>query len=92
MVITNNTAYNINFLKRYNCKHSKDIIDLIEVGDYVNGSRVVGFAYNEESFNKGIDKKEHVVVEERWELTKYSNEDIKTIVTKELYKSVEYVL
>ena len=61
--------------------HSKNIIDLIEVGDYVNGKKVyfdkienrlfVGNDYDNEQF---IDKMK-----------------INSVVTAEQYKSVEYV-
>ena len=70
---------------------SFDIIDLIEVGDYVNGSRVVYFMIDEEkSINEGIDEKIGVVVEEEWEGKKYLTKDIKSIVTKEQFESMSY--
>lgn len=60
--------------------HSKNIIDLIEVGDYVNGHRVCRIDNNtiiwletETQFHCGIYEK-----------------DIKSIVTWEMMKSVEY--
>ena len=69
-------------------KPSPNITDLIEVGDYVNGKKVLNvaidyiFDYSEEIkivyFDK--DKKDYI----------YSKEDIKTIVTKEQFKSMEY--
>jgi hypothetical protein len=64
-------------------KSSPNIIDLIEVGDYVNGSRVIGLEGN------GIYDK-LVNVEER---NHYNilPDDIKSILTKEQYKSAEYV-
>lgn len=72
-------------------KHNSNIIELLEVGDYVNGSRVVGFAYDEEkSIKKGVDEKIGVIVEERWELTKYFEKDIKSIVTKERFEAMKY--
>ena len=55
-------------------KHSRDIIDLVEVGDYVNGERIT----------------------DKWETrissikSNFSEEDIKTIVTKEQMASIEY--
>ena len=63
--------------------HSKNIIDLIEVGDHVNGSRVIGLEGN------GIYDK-LVNVEER---NHYNilPDDIRRIVTKEQFASVEYV-
>lgn len=60
-------------------KHSKDIIDLIEIGDYVNGMKV-------ESIIK--TDKEHLILEGQ----KYCiySENIKTIVTKEMFVNMEY--
>lgn len=73
-------------LKEY--KSSPNIIDLIEVGDYVNGKKVSYvaidyiFDYSEEikivCFD--IDKKDYI----------YSKVDIKSIVTKEQFESMEY--
>ena len=60
-------------------KHSKNIIDLIEVGDYVNGE-LVTFV---QSCNEVIATREHCRIE---------NEDIKSIVTKEQFKNIEYRL
>ena len=76
----------------YNIKKaSHNIIDLIEVGDYVNESRVVYFMIDEEkSIKQGIDEKIGVVVEEKWETTKYLTKDIKSIVTKEVFESMSY--
>ena len=56
--------------------HSKNIIDLIEVGDYVNGCRVeeiIGNTIMIFGINQGI-----------------LEEDIRSIVTKEQFKSIEY--
>ena len=64
-------------------KHSKNIIDLIEVGDYVNGKEV------------SINTKEYLVFKNVGSVV-YSDtvlpEDIETIVTKEQMKSIEYRL
>lgn len=57
-------------------KHSKNIIDLIEVGDYVNGQRVQGIS----NISGWIDTREDVI---------YKNH-IKSIVTKEQFKEMEY--
>lgn len=68
-------------------KHSKNIIDLIEVGDYVNGYRVVN-VINEEPCPSGkcVDIDSYRPSEECtiWE------EDIKSIVTKEQIAGIEY--
>ena len=55
-------------------KHSKNIIDLIEVGDYVNGERIT-------------DKWETRISSIK---SNFSEEDIKTIVTHEQMVNVEY--
>lgn len=65
-------------------KQSKHIIDLIEVGDYVNGEKVVGRGNNcililtdeGQTFLRNI----------------FEDNDIKSIVTKEQFKSVEYIV
>ena len=65
-------------------KSSPNIIDLIEVGDYVNGLLVI--AYNEK--NKcficeccGMECGENWI---------YKNDDIKSIVTREMFESIKY--
>jgi len=62
-------------------KHSKNIIELIEVGDYVNGEFV-------EEVSIGLDEFEITTT------TEYlANEnDIKSIVTKEQFEKIEYKL
>ena len=68
-------------------KHSFNIIDLIEVGDYVNGILVTGkestLLFTE---IKGIDNSGYHVP-----ISQYG-ENIKSIVTKEQFSSVEYKL
>lgn len=60
-------------------KASFNIIDLIEVGDYVNGAKVNRF------------KKDYIVIHEIWSGREYlSNEEIKTIVTKEQFEQMSY--
>lgn len=61
-------------------KLSPNIIDLIEVGDYVNGNEVLEIK-NFGSFN-GIKVFGDI----------YYNEEIKTIVTKEQFKQMEYII
>lgn len=66
-------------------KHSENIIDLIEVGDYVNGKRV--FATD----NRINDNGEKVILTENYdEWTDdgvIANKDIKIILTKEQYEA-----
>jgi len=56
-------------------KSSPNIIDLIEVGDYVNGFYVI---------NKPFNQRIHT------EFDDFFEEDIKTILTKEQFSSMEY--
>lgn len=73
-------------------KHSKNIIDLIEVGDYVNGKKI-------EAILDGGFKSEGVAervlcFETDFPIEKglrcYHNYDIKSIVTKEQFSEMEY--
>ncbi len=66
-------------------KHSKNIIDLIEIGDYVNGYRIDNIV-NGVLVNKvvGIDKSGTFTP-----IAQYK-EDIKTILTKEQFEQNSY--
>lgn len=71
-------------------------IDLIEVGDYVNDYKVVDF---ELTYFNGIDRRDEpkkigVVINKENKITNdiYKIEDIKSIVTKEQFESMEYKL
>lgn len=57
-------------------KHSKNIIDLIETGDYVNGGKVL--LVNNTSKTIGTTR------------NIYFDDEMKTIVTKEQFKNMEY--
>ena len=66
-------------------KSSHNIIDLIEVGDYVNGYKVKAV------YLKGYRK--YIKLSNAYESGKgirTYNEDIKTIVTKEVFESMKY--
>ena len=66
-------------------KHSKQLIDLIEVGDYVNGRKVKHIAMFEEfpDYPKLIFVDEtHLIPSDTCE-----NDEIKTILTKEQYEA-----
>lgn len=70
-------------------KSSPNIIDLIEVGDYVNGYLVYEIKENcvmvgYKCFKTEFDNEEDFLYQ-----TIYAN-DIKSIVTKELFKKMEY--
>lgn len=66
----------------YIVKHSKQLIDLIEVGDYVNGHRVVNEIWGEDDNNLyfeiegGVNKVQYI-----------GEKDIETILTKEQYQA-----
>ena len=81
-------GWSIEQLKDIVVKHSKNIIDLVEVGDYVNGKEVKQIAMFEgfPDYPKLIftDKK-YLIPGETIE-----NKDIKTIVAKEQMANVEY--
>jgi len=61
-------------------------IDLIEVGDYVNGELVTAihkdYVYDEISLGKALETANNYTVT--------LNEDIKSIVTKEQFENIEY--
>ena len=68
-------------------KHSKNIIDLIEVGDYVNGYKVISVDYNV------IDDKTECIeldLNNNYQYNFISARQIKTIITKEQFASIEY--
>ena len=75
-------------------KASHNIIDLIEVGDYVNGSKVIDISII------GKDKEKWVWVEQMEDSDNkygddyvgYNNDQIKSIVTKEQFENMEYRL
>ena len=79
------------FLKAedYVVKHSFNIIDLIEVGDYVNGSRVIEVNKDKEtgyvSVEYSIRGKDEIML-----ALLYDEDSIKSIVTKEQFKAMEY--
>lgn len=77
-VTTDKNAYELEWLKTNKVKHSKNIIDLIEVGDYVNGAIVYEILE---------DKRIHI-------LTGYllEKKDIKTVLTKEQYQANCYTV
>ena len=75
------------YVKDNNFISKENLIDLIEVGDYVNGLRI----------NSITEVDENHDVRLVWNLTTYggndisfSNEEIKSIVTKEQFNSVKY--
>lgn len=76
-------------------KHSKNIIDLVEVGDYVNRELVTGifdiFNNNEEVIGKKLTTEYRTAQYTGLDNRYYIHEtQIKTIVTKEQFASLEY--
>lgn len=66
-------------------KHSKNIIDLIEIGDYVNGYSIDNIINGVLVHRaNGIDRSGYLIP-----IIQYEN-DIKSIVTKEQFASLEY--
>lgn len=70
-------------------KHSFNLIDLIEVGDYVNGSRVVDIMEDMQTGELHLEMTYNYTNEEKGDCTIY-NKDIKSIVTHEQFSSLEY--
>lgn len=69
-------------------KHSKSIIDLIEVGDYVNGELVTDKLQT--PCKIGEQGKKFVFTKNMNIGEGYFQEDIKSIVTRELFKKTQY--
>lgn len=67
-------------------KHSSDIIDLIEVGDYVNGHLVI--AVDRVRLEISIENADYGCGYEEIN----ANTDIKSIITKEQYEAIKYVI
>ena len=73
-------------------KSSYNIIDILEIGDYVNGSKVIDISII------GKDKEKWVWVEQMEDTDNkygddyvgYNNEQIKSIVTKEQFEQIAY--
>lgn len=65
-------------------KASHNIIDLIEVGDYVNGAVVVEIYKNKNGNVEYIDIGDLAI--------NINNKEIESIITKEQFKSMEYRL
>ena len=77
-----------NFVKYEDIKkHSFNITDLIEVGDYINGHKIVSEIWGED------DNELYFEIEGGFNKADYiSEKDIKSIVTKEQFKNTEYVI
>lgn len=72
-----------NFSRGNIIKSSPNIIDLIEVGDYVNGHKIL----KKEEYQIRVEDRENT-----WGIAILEETDIKSIVTKEQFESMEYRL
>ena len=70
--------------KREIAKHSPNIIDLIEEGDYVNGSKVIDIAQAPVKFIYTENQ------EQKLALIPIINKQIETVITKEQFAEMEY--
>lgn len=71
--------YGLLFTDKELIKHSPNIIDLIEEGDYVNGGEVYYTVGDLVAFDGGQDGEIYI-----------KSKEIKTIVTKEQFESMQY--
>jgi hypothetical protein len=69
-------------------KHSKRITDLLKVGDYVNGYKIT--LINEPSIANCYKRILYAEDENGYLIKSFSEDDIKSIVTKEQFESMEY--
>ena len=67
--------------------HSKDIINLIECGDYVNGKKVVCFRNTDCDYDIGTGYNDEFGV-----YYGYDKEQIKDVVTKEQFNQMKYIV
>ena len=67
-------------------KASDNLIDLIELGDYVNGDLVTFISSNPQKNQRG---KHRIILNDSYSLFS-KHDDIKSIVTKEQFNSVKY--
>lgn len=89
---------NIYFMNEIMCAPSFNIIDLIEVEDYVNGKEVIAIYEKDDSF---IGNSNYIFKEKTIEVSNdnyetiptdclFTNDEIKSIVTKEKFEEIEY--
>ena len=75
-----NNRGEIDVLYEGNQKHSKNIIDLIEVGDYVNGKEI----------HEIDENRKRLYSYEKDDYNTILNRDIQRVVTKEQFSNMEY--
>ena len=77
-IVVDKDIHNVKWVSKKNVlKVSENIIDLIEVGDYVNGYKVK-------------ITNPYMIVLDNYNFKAIENKDIKSVVTKELFDSVKY--
>ena len=77
-----NNRGEIDVLYEGNQRHSKNIIDLIEVGDYVNGKEIHEIDENRKRLYS-YEKDDYNII---------LNRDIQRVVTKQQFSNIEYRL
>lgn len=70
--------------------HSKDIIELLEAGDYVNGYELSEFDDEEGNLYLGIPIYDDALMNSFTEIRPLNTIEIKSIVTKEQFEKVMY--
>ncbi|MBR4486787.1 hypothetical protein IKS57_05615 [bacterium] len=85
VVINSKNNMELFISKEDNIKSSSNIIDLIEVGDYVNGELIVDIGINMDN-----EKVIFYIIPSDYCEDWFKEENIKSIVTKEQFKNMEY--
>ena len=83
------------FKNEYIKKYSFDIIDLIEVGDYVNGYMVMNIIEADICGDEKLTDRKIIIEDSSYIAygrTLLSNNDINYVVTKEQFDSMKYVI
>lgn len=89
-ILTENdgSIYQGEYTKENVVKASYNIIDLIEVGDYVNGKKIVDVGCLTNGPREGTKVIDYYITPSAVSYLK--NEDIKSVVTKEQFEYMEY--
>ena len=74
-------------------KHSKNLVDIIETGDFVNGDKVVAVDYTEDEQGNYIDVLGTMEIDDDYAYPIIlKNEDIRTIITHEQFEQIKYTV
>lgn len=89
-ILTENdgSIYQGEYTKENVIKASYNIIDLIEVGDYVNGKKIVDVGCLTNGPREGTKVIDYYITPSA--VSYLENEDIKSVVTKEQFENMEY--